>query len=74
MKYAIKDESGATINTIIAEVDFVEHYCRENGFTFERIEQAVPAPIPDPESEQETTIWDELDAAYQKGVNSAYDL
>ena len=36
----------------------------------------VDAPgviVPDPEPKQETTVWDELDAAYQEGVNSAYD-
>lgn len=73
MTYAIRDADGNVVNTIVADQSFVEEYCSENGFTFEEIEQAVPAPIPDPEPEQETTVWDELDAAYQEGVNSAYD-
>ena len=29
-----------------------------------------PAPEPKPEPEDETSVWDELDAAYQEGVNS----
>lgn len=36
-------------------------------------EPVEPEPVPSPEPEQETTVWDELDAAYQEGVNSAYD-
>lgn len=34
-------------------------------------EMPEPEPIPEPESEM--TVWDELDAAYQEGVNTAYD-
>ena len=34
-------------------------------------------PLPEPEQPdpipEETSVWDELDAAYQEGVNSAYD-
>ena len=33
----------------------------------------MPEPEPTPEPEEETSVWDELDAAYQEGVNSAYD-
>lgn len=29
-----------------------------------------PDPDPEPEAEAETSVWDELDAAYQKGVNA----
>ena len=32
------------------------------------VEPVEPEPI-----EPEPTVWDELDAAYQKGVNTAYD-
>lgn len=32
----------------------------------------MPEPEPTPEPE-EASVWDELDAAYQKGVNTAYD-
>lgn len=30
----------------------------------------MPEPEPTPEPEEETSVWDELDAAYQKGVDS----
>lgn len=30
----------------------------------------MPEPEPIPEPEQEPNVWDELDAAYQEGVNS----
>lgn len=33
----------------------------------------MPEPGPTPEPMEETSVWDELDAAYQEGVNSAYD-
>lgn len=33
----------------------------------------MPEPAPVPEPEPEPTVWDELDAAYQEGVNAAYD-
>lgn len=33
-------------------------------------EMPEPEPIPEPEPEKETSVWDELDAAYQEGVNS----
>jgi hypothetical protein len=30
--------------------------------------------VPDPEpAPAESTVWDEMDAAYQEGVNAAYD-
>ena len=33
-------------------------------------EGTVPEPEPEPEPEEEITVWDELDAAYQEGVDS----
>lgn len=33
----------------------------------------LPDPEPEPEPEEPTSVWDELDAAYQEGVNGAYD-
>lgn len=55
-------ENGEHINTIFADEAFVEMYCAENGYTYEAIPE--PEPIPEP------TVWDELDAAYQEGVDS----
>ena len=36
-------------------------------------EGTLPEPVPVPEPEDKNSVWDELDAAYQEGVNSAYD-
>lgn len=36
----------------------------------------LPEPEPEPEPEvptEDSSVWDELDAAYQEGVNTAYD-
>lgn len=33
----------------------------------------VPEPEPMPEPQEVPDVWDELDAAYQEGVNGAYD-
>ena len=33
----------------------------------------MPEPAPEPEPETEEDMWAELDAAYQEGVNGAYD-
>ena len=65
MNYRILKDS-EEINTIVADADFVEEYCSENGYTYE----LMPEPEPIPEPEPETSVWDELDAAYQEGVDS----
>ena len=36
----------------------------------EQEEANKPEPVPEPSGD---SVWDELDAAYQEGVNSAYD-
>lgn len=61
-------KDGEVINTIVADKAFAMIYAEMNGYTVEEM----------PESEPETpatelTVWDELDAAYQEGVNTAYD-
>lgn len=65
MRYKIFKD-GEQINTIVSESDFVENYCAANGYTFE--EEILPKPKPKPE--EEPSVWDELDAAYQEGVDS----
>lgn len=40
------------------------------------IPNVMPEPEPEPDipsPADDTSVWDELDAAYQEGVNSAYD-
>lgn len=68
MRYRIM-KGGEVINVIVASEEFVSKYCAENGYTHEE------APLPElepvkPDSEAELSVWDELDAAYQEGVNS----
>ena len=66
MNYKILKD-GEVVNTIVAGSDFIEDYCKANGYTYELIE---PEPEVDPEPEESVTVWDELDAAYQEGVDS----
>ena len=66
MRYKIFKD-GEEINTIVAESDFVEDYCAANGYTCE--EEILPE-TEETEPEEPTSIWDELDAAYQEGVDS----
>ena len=47
MKYKII-QSGQVINTIVSDADFVESYCKENGFTYELIAEEKPEPTPAP--------------------------
>lgn len=43
-----------------------------NTEAWEAWKASLPEPS-DPEPTAEPTVWDELDAAYQEGVRSAYD-
>lgn len=71
MNYIIY-KNGEEINTIVAEPDFIEPYCAENGYTY--AVRPDPEPVPEPEApEGEPSVWDELAAAYQEGVNSVYE-
>ena len=70
MRYAIF-ENGEEINVIEAEPEFVTDYCEQNGYTYQ--EAPLPAPESEQEPEEESSVWDELAAAYTKGVNSAYE-
>lgn len=55
-------KDGEEINRIVANEPFVTNYCEANGYTFEA--ELVPEPEP------EDDVWEQLDAAYQEGVNS----
>ena len=59
-------KDGYKINAIVSSAEFVDKYCILNGYTWE----PVPESEPEPEKREETTVWDELDAAYQEGVDS----
>lgn len=67
MRYKILKD-GEVVNTIVGQESFVSAYCVENGYTYEA--DPLPEPEPIPEPEEETSVWDELDAAYQEGVDS----
>lgn len=67
-------KDGKEINRIVADESFMTAYCEKNGYTYEAEPEPTPEPEPEPEPEPtETTVYDELDAAYQEGVSSAYD-
>ena len=44
--------------------------CEWNEEAYLAYAEAHPEPEPIPEPELEPSVWDELDAAYQEGVNS----
>ena len=67
MRYKILKD-GEESNTIISDEAFVTAYCAKNGYTFEEAPLPEPEPTPDIPS-TDLTVWDELDAAYQEGVN-----
>ena len=71
MKYIIFQD-GNEINTIVADEAFCSKYCEQNGYTYELMSEPEPDPIPEPEvpPTDDTNVWDELDAAYQEGVDS----
>lgn len=61
-------KDGEEINRIVSDGPFVVGYCEINGYTYE-IEPEVELSEPE-EPETETSVWDELDAAYREGVDS----
>lgn len=67
MRYKIF-ENGEEINVIVASEEFVTDYCAKNGYTFEADPLPEPEPVPEPETE--LSVWDELQIAYEEGVNS----
>ena len=62
-KYAV---DGMPIVETLPEGD-ISDYLYVNG---EYIYNPLPIPEPTPEPNPEMTVWDELDAAYQEGVES----
>lgn len=66
----------------VVPTEMVEEIFETFGFCDIEVENNVVVsfialPLPEPEEPvepaPELTVWDELDAAYQKGVNTAYD-
>lgn len=46
-------KNGTIDNEIVCSEDFIDGYCRENGYTYEEIEEPQP-PTPTPEPEPMT--------------------
>lgn len=64
--------------TVTEEYTEMEMVVEEQEYTMMTVtamtEGTLPEPEPEPEGpETEPSVWDELDAAYQEGVNAAYD-
>lgn len=58
---------------LVEEVVATDGYCDliiKDGVLVGVTPTEKPEPEPIPEPEEETTVWDELDAAYQEGVDS----
>ena len=68
----IPDELGELKNFPFGEVE-VEEWDAYTAVV-KWIPGVMPEPEPEPDHEpEETSVWDELDAAYREGVNTAYD-
>ena len=65
MRYKIF-ENGVEINVIVAELEFVESYCKKYGYTYE--EDILPEPTR-PEEETDEVSWDAMAEAISEGVN-----
>lgn len=64
-------KDGYKINAIVSSAEFVDKYCILNGYTWEPVPESEPEPEAEEEqTAQENSVWDELDAAYQEGVDS----
>lgn len=68
MRYKIF-KNDMEINAIESDESFIQEYCAVNGYTY----QEAPLQQGEPEASEEDSVWSELDAAYQEGVNTAYD-
>ena len=56
MTYKIIVPNGETINTIVADEEFVKAYTAENGWTYE----AIPEPEPQPAEQPQPSVEDDL--------------
>ena len=70
MKYLIVN-NGTIENIISADEAFAQKIGALPYYDGAEIGNQYSPPKPSPE--EEPSVWDELDAAYQEGVNSAYD-
>lgn len=76
MEFCIVNADGIIENIIVADESFAAEIGALPYYDGAAIggAYAPPAPEPEPEPEPaEPSVWDELQAAYEEGVNSAYD-
>ena len=76
MDYCIVNADGIIENIIVADKDFAVEIGALPSYDGAAIGGAYAPPEPEPEPEpepSEPSVWDELAAAYQEGVNSAYE-
>ena len=73
MDYCIVNADGIIENIIVADESFAAEIGALPDYDGAVIGGAYAPPEPEPEPDPELSVWDELDAAYQEGVNSAYD-
>ena len=66
MNYCIVDADGVIENIIVADEAFAEEVGALPYYEGAEIGTAYAPPEPEPE----LSVWDELDAAYQEGVDS----
>ena len=56
MTYKIIDSNSKTINTIVADEEFIKAYTAENGWTYE----LIPEPEPQPPEPPQPSLEDDL--------------
>ena len=73
MDYCIVNADGIIENIIVADESFAAEIGALPSYDGAVIGGAYAPPEPEPAPDPELSVWDELDAAYQEGVNGAYD-
>lgn len=70
MEFCIVNADGIIENIIVADEDFAAEIGALPYYDGADIGAAYAPPEPDPEPTPEPSVWDELQAAYEEGVNS----
>lgn len=70
MDFCIVNADGIIENIIVADESFAAEIGAFPYYEGAAIGGAYAPPEPEPEPEPELSVWDELQAAYEKGVNS----
>ena len=73
MEFCIVNADGIIENIIVADESFAVEIGALPYYDGAAIGGAYAPPEPEPEPTPEVSVWDELDAAYQEGVNAAYE-